>query len=900
MTAETQIKFHDFSITDRHLLAVLEGAGLGVWLHEPATGRILWSDFLCRLLGYSSLEAPTTLAAWVALVHPADRQAVLAGINAVASAGSGCGELEFQIRCNSGAWSWVALRRCQVAAESNASALLTMGTVAMATIRPASSTEAHTASGNDLSSQGASSQHRVLDSLPSSIAVIDRAGLIVAVNQPWRDFACANNGSVIGLKQRAGVGNSYLDACQDLNGNGDISAIKVGIQAVLAGELPIFSAEYPCHSPTEQRWFTMTAMPLDDEAGGAVIAHTTITEQKLAEQALRNQLQLTSEIIDSAPGIFYLLDDAGHFLRWNKNLEKLSGYDGEAIAKMGALAFFDRDTKPRASKAIEETLTKGQSFLDASLLTQDGRYIPHYLTGRSTELNGKLCIIGFGVDITEQKRNALELEHHRRHLQHRVEERTRQLQHSEARMRSILQASPLGIGVVHERQLREVNEAMSSITGYSAEEMIGKSARILYLSDAEFNRVGEEKYAQIKSYGRGVIETVWRQKTGALRHILLASALIDPGNPALGSSFTAFDITDRKQIEQALAANEIFLRAITDALPSMVSHWDNALHCRFANRAYLEWFGKTPEQMQGKSIRGVLGEKLFMLNQAHIEAAIRGEGRRFERTLKKPSGEIGHVLVEYIPERSGNEVSGFYVMVTDVTMIKLAETELEESQQALRQLLVRQDQIRENERNHLARELHDELGQLLTGMRFMVSALQLTSNVTTSQANQIALELEGYLDETQAVLRRITRDLHPTQLEHGLLPALEVLATEFYGRSGVASRLTLIGPDPVFNLSDATSIFRIVQESLTNVARHAHAKSVSVHIESTAGYLNLKITDDGQGFDMALPSSNGQSFGLVGIQERAALLGATLKIISSPGQGAVIAVEIPINRKPIS
>lgn len=778
MTAQNQIIFREFGVTDRHLLAALEAAGLGVWVYEPATGRVLWSEYLRALLGYSVAEAPTTLAAWMDLVQPVDRQAVQTMIAAAGVADADRAEHEFQMRHNGGLWSRVCLRLCRVEAESSGSPPVAIGTVARVANRPASSFGGHA-----------------------------------------------------------------------------------------------------------------------DETGSAVIAHAAITEQKLAEQALRSQLRLTSEIIDSAPGVFYLLDDAGHVLRWNKNLETVTGYDGDAISRMGALAFFEPGIQPLVSKAIEETLIKGESFLDAPLLARDGRRIPHYFSGRSIELDDKVCIIGFGVDVAEQKQSAVELEQHRKHLQELVAERTVLLKQNDARMRSILQASPLGIGVVVERQIREVNEAMTTITGYSAEELIGQSARFLYPSDAEFIRVGEEKYAQIRSCGRGVIETVWRQKTGGLRHILLASASIDPANSALGSSFTAFDITERKLAEQALEANERFLRTFTDALPSMVSHWDKTLHCCFANRAYLEWFGKTPEQMQGKSIREVIGEKLFLFQKADIDAAIGGEHRRFERTLKKPSGEIGHLLVEYIPERAGNEIAGFYAVITDVTMVKRAEAKLEESQQALRQILIRQDQIRENERNHLARELHDELGQLLTGMNFMVSALQLTSEVTTSQANQIGLELQGYLDVTQTVLRRITRDLHPVQLDHGLLPALEVLATDFYGRSGVACRLTLSGPDPQLNGDHATSIFRIVQESLTNVARHAHAQSVSVHIVSTAESLNLKIQDDGLGFDSALLGSNDQSFGLMGMQERTAMLGASLNVISAPGKGTVVAVEIPIKRK---
>lgn len=533
--------------------------------------------------------------------------------------------------------------------------------------------------------------------------------------------------------------------------------------------------------------FSLRRCPLPDEIGAPSLtctgtlaqhrpaasqeARRVSTEQKLAEQALKAQLQLTDEIIDSAPGIFYLLDDTGNFLRWNKNLETVSGYDGASISRLGPLGLFAPETKPLVSQAIAETFIKGQACLDAPLVTRDGKLVPHYFSGHSIKLNGRLCLIGFGVDITEQKQSAAELEHHRNDLQAMVEERTRQLQHSEARMRTI-----------------------------------------------------------------------------------------------------------------------------TDALPSMVSQWDKTGRCRFANRAYQEWFGQTSAQMQGQTIRQVLGESLFLRNQPHIAAAIRGEHQQFERTLKKPSGEIGHLLINYIPERVGEDVIGFYAMVTDVTLVKRAEAKLEKSQQLLRQLLVRQDQIRESERKHLARELHDELGQLLTGMHFMVSALQLSSNVSSSQSNRMALELETYLNQTQAVVRRITHDLHPAQLEHGLLAALEALATEFSSRSGVACRLTLSGADPQLNGTDATSIFRIAQESLTNVARHARAHSVSLHIESSEKRLNLKIRDDGQGFDRAALRARGLSFGLLGMQERAALLGATLQIDSVPGSGTTIEIEIAIKQ----
>jgi PAS domain S-box-containing protein len=126
---------------------------------------------------------------------------------------------------------------------------------------------------------------------------------------------------------------------------------------------------------------------------------------------------------------------------------------------------------------------------------------------------------------------------------------------AEARMRGILQASPAGIGLTIDRIIHSVNPAMSTITGYAAEELIGRSARVLYPSDADFDYVGREKYAQIAQSGMGAVETRWQRKDGAILHILLTSVPIDPADLSRGVSFTALDITLRKELEQRRLAD---------------------------------------------------------------------------------------------------------------------------------------------------------------------------------------------------------------------------------------------------------------------------------------------------------------------------------------------------------
>lgn len=128
---------------------------------------------------------------------------------------------------------------------------------------------------------------------------------------------------------------------------------------------------------------------------------------------------------------------------------------------------------------------------------------------------------------------------------------------------------------------------------------------------------------------------------------------------------------------QALEEKVRFVRSVTDGIPGMVGYWDEKLRCQFANQAYLEWFGKNPEQLVGAAMQDVLGEELFQLNAPYIHAALWGEPQLFERTLTKADGSTGHTLCRYVPDKQGDKVLGFYVLVTDISELKQTQARLE-------------------------------------------------------------------------------------------------------------------------------------------------------------------------------------------------------------------------------
>jgi PAS domain S-box-containing protein len=138
---------------------------------------------------------------------------------------------------------------------------------------------------------------------------------------------------------------------------------------------------------------------------------------------------------------------------------------------------------------------------------------------------------------------------------------------------------------------------------------------------------------------------------------------------------------------EAIRSSEQFMRMLTDNIPGMVGYWTADLRCGFANKAYFEWFGKTPEQMRGIRIQDLMGEELFRKNEPYIRAALRGERQQFERTLTKADGSVGHTWAQYIPNIDDGQVKGFFVLVSDVTALKQAEIALAESEWKLRTII---------------------------------------------------------------------------------------------------------------------------------------------------------------------------------------------------------------------
>lgn len=237
-------------------------------------------------------------------------------------------------------------------------------------------------------------------------------------------------------------------------------------------------------------------------------------------------------------------------------------------------------------------------------------------------------------------------------------------------------------------------------------------------------------------------------------------------------------------------------------------------------------------------------------------------------------------------------------MVVDVTDQKQASdavrslnSELRDSNQMLRDMASQNDEIRESERTHIALEVHDELGQVMTALRLKLSVIELRYGPKILGLTGEIQEMKMLVDKAIHGVRNVVGSLHPSALDLGLVPGIEWLRTEFTNKTSV---------DCVFDwehqnleLDDKRSIvvFRIVQESLTNASRHANASRVDISLKHEGALLQVVIRDNGIGFDRAVAGAK-KTFGLLGMKERAIALGGRLDVISRCGDGTTVTLNI--------
>jgi PAS domain S-box-containing protein len=359
---------------------------------------------------------------------------------------------------------------------------------------------------------------------------------------------------------------------------------------------------------------------------------------------------------------------------------------------------------------------------------------------------------------------------------------------------------------------------------------------------------------------------------------------------------------ERRQMraEQALADAEARYAAILESAMDAVITIDESQRVVLFNGAAETMFGCNRTEALGQPLDRFLPQRFRGAHHGHIaafgKAGVTNRRMGHNTVLSALHADGTEFPIEASISKAGAGGQLLYtVILRDITKRKEAEDALRQSAIELRELSAQVLQSREDEKTRIARELHDELGQQLTALKMDLAWARERLPANSPELSQKLARMDATLDTTVMATRRISADLRPLMLDDlGLADAAEWLVEDFGQRSGIACELALKEAESVSKLAPttATALYRMLQESLTNVARHSRANHVTVSLGIVAGEVHLSIEDDGCGIQQA-DRTKTRSFGLKGLRERAHYLGGSVDIGASGTGGTRVAVRVP-------
>ncbi|MDO8349659.1 MAG: DUF4118 domain-containing protein [Gallionella sp.] len=367
------------------------------------------------------------------------------------------------------------------------------------------------------------------------------------------------------------------------------------------------------------------------------------------------------------------------------------------------------------------------------------------------------------------------------------------------------------------------------------------------------------------------------------------------GHP-VRSSGTVQDITERKHAEAEIFAAKSKLAATLDALPDLLFELGLDGHYFDCRTSRAELLAAPPEMLIGKSVHDFLpltaaNIVVSALEQAHETG--RSHGKQIE--LQVPHGQLWFELSVAPKSVEAGMAPRFIVLSRDITERKLAEKKLGASYKELKRLTTHLEVIREGEQKRIARELHDEMGSVLAALNLNSALLARKIPAEMTDILKDVADLNKLIASGTQAMRRIVTELRPTLLDQvGLAFTIENYVQQFESNTQISCSLKLPEAELTLDDNQSASIFRIIQESLTNVTKHARADCVSITLCILDNSLILTVSDNGTGFDPQ--EQKEQSFGLIGIRERAAIMGGTAEITSVADKGTTVRVTLPVNQ----
>ncbi len=726
-----------------------------------------------------------------------------------------------------------------------------------------------------------SSMRAVLDNVPAAVATIDEQGIVQSINAEGVRMFGYSREELVGHP----LGTLMLEPDRS-NHNRHLSRYLASRESNVLGKGP--RELTGLHK--EGRPISLDVAIGEYRVGSAqrfVGIMLDISERKAAEQSLRRSEELLSRVLDTLPVGVWIADANGNLIRGNPTGKRI--WEGAAWVGIDGYQEYKgwwAETGKRIEAeewALARAIQKGETSIneivdiqcfDGSRKTILNSAVP--LRGAQGEIAGAIVV---NQDITEARHAELEL------------------RRSESALANAQRVAHLGDW--------EWDVETGSL--YWSDEIY----RIFGLDPGQvtptFERFIDQVLAEDRAPVQDAIDRAMRGEApydithriirpdGTIRHVHeTGEVLCDTKGRALRMTGVVQDVTEQWIAADELREREATFSAIAENLPGMVFQLRKSMDHPAGMLSYVS-----------TGVLDVLGVADETLNQdftilqdmIHTEdlPGFRKSLERSERNLQSwnwegrvqtAHGEEKWVNLRAMPRDAKGDGVVWDGIIFNITEHKQNQLQLERSRIRLRELSAHDASIREQERKHIAREVHDELGQLLTALKMDTTLLEIELQGASGPPQARLHAMRTLINQTLRVVRQVTTSLRPLALDLGLVSAMEWLANDVTQRTGIRCHLNLTHDDIHLSDAQATGVFRILQESLTNVVRHAEANRVDISLEHANGLLSLEVRDNGIGFEPA--ALTGTTFGLLGMQERAAMLGGELAVSSHPGTGTSV------------
>ena len=702
---------------------------------------------------------------------------------------------------------------------------------------------------------------------PDSIAQLDKDGKLISVNPAFAKGFGTNVKELLGKRLvEVTSGKVFSDRFKTIH------------KVLGEGKSHIFVDEREGRSYHN----IVTPFKIPGSEDTVQVISRDITDGIQMQKALQEEKAFNECMLKSLPDMLLVINPKGEISHASDDFAQIAGVEldelmGKSLNQVVRdLSLLTPEMAGIVAARMRQRVNKGDTITSAEveLLSGTGEKVPCiYSASGIRHPDGKvLGAVAIIKDITEQKRSE------------------KKIRVSEAKYRSLAEDLNDGYMVTQDGKIVFANANGAKICGYGLEEVMGKPFELFLLPPAQY--VLTERY-QRKLAGKtepSQYETEIVRKDGTLVPVELSIGIIQyEGRPA--AAVLIRDITKRKLAETNLLESERRYRGIFEAAEGGIGIIDNDGILRDVNPNMTRMFGYSHDELNGRYAKDLFHPECRddldrLIHQIELENKESFESMGVRKDGLSFPFEVRGARLVY------RNQSAFLGILTDITAHKLAEEELRDSREQLRNLATHIQSVREEERTVIAREIHDDLGQALTALKMDVSWIGKRIPKDQQTIIEKTQTVSRLIDMTIRTVQRVATKLRPGLLDDlGLTAAIEWQAEEFQRRTGIECDLSLDPEDIVLDEERSTAIFRIFQETLTNVVRHASATKLWVSLKENGRTLELEVRDNGKGItDEQICSS--RSFGLIGIRERVHPWEGEVNINGVPGKGTTVAVCI--------